>query len=368
MKPTAEQQLQFLQHLQRLFDEGDFVATYKYALLMSLAELAVESGVDEGELELPMVQVAEKFAELYWPQTLPFVSGVPGASAAILTQNQGKQAAVVNALSMLRAKGAATIAQAMRLPDWMPTIRSIAKTVAEMPVKYLQNVGSIQVAFLYDYPNPRGKIVLKPGVAFMLRTFHPLIQQLARSGWVRHVRENTRNAAVIGQADELESFMFGASRNALAAAGVVLGKMQSGKCFYCGKTISSTGDVNHFIPWSKYPRDLAHNFVLAHPECNRRKSDMLGAERHLHHWLERNFRYGSDIAGEMKGFLADNECSNRVARWAYEQGIASQAHGWVEKRITESLTSRCIEALNSGAHTDCIDLAPTSTFNQQMSF
>ena len=78
MKPSAEQQLQFLQHLQRLFDEGDFVATYKYALLMSLAELAVESGVDEGELELPMVRVAEKFAELYWPQTLPYVSGVTG--------------------------------------------------------------------------------------------------------------------------------------------------------------------------------------------------------------------------------------------------------------------------------------------------
>ena len=347
MKPSAEQQLQFLQHLQRLFDEGDFVATYKYALLMSLAELAVESGVDEGELELPMVRVAEKFAELYWPQTLPYVSGVTGSSAELLAQNQGKQAAVVNALSVLRSQGAATISQAMRLPCWTPTIRSIARTVAQMPVKYLQNVGSIQVVFLYDYPNPPGKIVLKHGVAFMLRTFHPLIQQLARSGWVRHVRENSRNAVVIGQADELENFMFGSSRNALAAAGVVLGKIQSGKCFYCGKTISSTGDVDHFIPWSKYPRDLAHNFVLAHPECNRRKSDMLGAERHLSHWLERNCRYGSVIAGEMKGFLADNDCSNRVARWAYEQGIASQAHGWVEKRMTELLRPECISALNS---------------------
>ena len=205
MKPTAEQQLQFLQHLQQLFEEGDFVATYKYALLMSLAELAVESDVGEGELELPMVRVAEKFAELYWPQTLPYVSGLTGSSAELLAQNQGKQAAVVNALSVLRSQGAATISQAMRLPYWAPTIRSIARTVAQMPVKYLQNVGSIQVVFLYDYPNPPGKIVLKHGVAFMLRTFHPLIQQLARSGWVRHVRENTRNAAVIGQADELES-------------------------------------------------------------------------------------------------------------------------------------------------------------------
>ena len=210
-------------------------------LLMSLAELAVEAGVDEGELELPMVRVAEKFAELYWPQTLPYVSGVTGSSAELLAQNQGKQAAVVNALSVLRSQGAATISQAMRLPCWTPTIRSIARTVAQMPVKYLQNVGSIQVVFLYDYPNPPGKIVLKYGVALMLRTFHPLIQQLARSGWVRHVRENSRNAVVIGQADGLENFMFGSSRNALAAAGVVLGKIQSGKCFCCRKTISSMG-------------------------------------------------------------------------------------------------------------------------------
>ena len=64
----------------------------------------------------------------------------------------------------------------------------------------------------------------------------------------------------------------------------------------------------------------------------------------------------------------DRDCSNRVARWAYEQGIASQAHGWVEKRITEALTNRCIDALKGGAHTDRIDLAPTSTFKQQMSF
>jgi hypothetical protein len=35
--------------------------------------------------------------------------------------------------------------------------------------------------------------------------------------------------------------------------------------------------VNHFVPWSRYPRDLAHNLVLAHGGCNSRKSDLLGA-------------------------------------------------------------------------------------------
>jgi hypothetical protein len=206
-------------------------------------------------------------------------------------------------------------------------------------------MGGALTPFLYEYPNPRGKLVLKQGVAFMLRTFHPLIQQLSRSGWVRHVRENGRNASMIGQADELEGFMFGSSRNALAAAGLVLNKMQSGKCFYCGKTISKAGDVDHFIPWSKYPRDMAHNFVLAHAECNRRKSDMLAAERHLNNWLERNSRIGGEIAGEMKGFLADMGCSIRVAFWAYEQGVATASHGWIEGRQTEPLTRDCLKLL-----------------------
>jgi hypothetical protein len=347
MKPTAEQQLQFLQHLQQLFDEGDFVATYKYALLMSLAEIAVESGGGYGVLDVAMLRIAEKFAELYWPQTIPYVSEVSGATPAILLQNQGKQAAVVNALAELRLEGAATIAQAKQLAAWPAVIRKIAGTVSTMPVQYLQNVGSVLVPFLYDYPTPRGKVTLKLGVAFMLRTFHPLIQQLTRSGWVRHVRENLRNAPVIGQADELENFMFGSSRNALAAAGRVLSKIQSGSCFYCGAKIAKIGDVDHFIPWSKYPRDLAHNFVLAHAKCNRRKSDMLAAERHLQRWLDRNVRFGADITGELNGFLADNDCSNRVARWAYDQGVIAGAHGWVEGRITELLRDDCIALLTT---------------------
>ena len=98
MKPSAEQQLQFLQNLQRLFEEGDFVATYKYALLMALAELSVESQQVDEQLELTMAAIAEKFAELYWPQTAPYASGVYGSVAGILNQNKGRQTAVINAL------------------------------------------------------------------------------------------------------------------------------------------------------------------------------------------------------------------------------------------------------------------------------
>ena len=40
--PDDRGQLDFLQHVQRIFDEGEFVATYKFALLIALVELVIE--------------------------------------------------------------------------------------------------------------------------------------------------------------------------------------------------------------------------------------------------------------------------------------------------------------------------------------
>ena len=51
--PSAEEQLAFLSKIQRLYAEGDFTATYKFALLVALADLAVELGHDDGA-ELPL--------------------------------------------------------------------------------------------------------------------------------------------------------------------------------------------------------------------------------------------------------------------------------------------------------------------------
>src|SRR5271165_6533341 len=71
--PTAEQQIAFLHDLQRIFEEGDFSATYKFALLMALAEIAVELGNDSGAQQTVSLQlIAEKFVELYWRQAAPY--------------------------------------------------------------------------------------------------------------------------------------------------------------------------------------------------------------------------------------------------------------------------------------------------------
>jgi len=347
--PTSQQQLDFLKKIQRLFDEGDFVATYKFALLAALTELAVERGDDSGDaLPLTMREIAEKFAELYWPQTTPYLSRQPGTRRGVLSQNLGQQAAVINHLLILRAGGAKTIIDARKHPKWGKQIGQIAGVVRNMPVKYFQNMGGRSVFFLYELPGPREPLVLKPGVAYNLRRFQGFIQQLVRAGWVAHVRGNRSNLKIVGQTDDLETFMFHANRSRLREVADFLREYDGAKCFYCGGRLGGAVDVDHFIPWSHYPRDTGHNFVLAHKTCNSRKRDTLAARGHLEHWIERNTQAGGDFHREMEGlgFMVDWTGTRTIARWAYQQGIDVGSRAWVERDLYESVDSRYMKLLS----------------------
>jgi 5-methylcytosine-specific restriction endonuclease McrA len=348
-KPTPGQQLEFLMRIQRLFDEGDFVSTYKYALISSLTELVVEKGDDSGApLPLPMREIAAKFAELYWPQTAPYISRQPDTHQDVLGQNLGKQAAIVNHLLVLRQGGARTIVEARKHPNWSKQINKIAAVVRQMPVKYLQNMGGDLVFFLFDIPAAREPLLLKPGVMYCLRRFQGFIQQLVRAGWITHVRGNRRNLNIIGETDDLETFMFHANRRRLKEVGVFLREYDGAVCFYCGKHLRDNGEVDHFIPWSHYPRDTGHNFVLAHKNCNGKKRDTLAARSHLENWIERNSCAGNDFNEHMEalGFLVDWSSTSMVARWAYRQRIDVNSRAWVFGNTYEPVNQSYIDLLS----------------------
>src|SRR5688500_2713577 len=88
--PTTEEQVAFLQNVQRLLTDGLFVASYKFALLPALADLAVLKADASGdELSLDARDIAAVFVELYWRQTRPFRS--PSApEGVVLRQNTGQ--------------------------------------------------------------------------------------------------------------------------------------------------------------------------------------------------------------------------------------------------------------------------------------
>jgi 5-methylcytosine-specific restriction endonuclease McrA len=347
--PSADAQLAFLAKLQRLFAEGDFTATYKFALLIALADLAVECGLDTGDaLTLPIRAVGDRFIQLYWSHAAPYGTGRPGAEPGVLIQNTGTQAAIVSAIAAFRvAVPQASLQTAPRHPDYKRLLSTVTQTVSAQPLAYLQNFGGGTDEFIYERAGA-GRVRLKAGVSYCLRRFQPLVQQLARSHWVAHIKGNRRNLGILGDADDLEEFLFATSRQSLTALGQCLRKLEGSKCFYCGNGISGTANVDHFIPFVQYPRDLVHNFVLAHPGCNQSKSAMLAAHPHLERWLQRFATYGAALAeiGQEVGIVTDDTTSQRVAAWGYSSAQASGASAWlapgsferVDQRYTELFT------------------------------
>ena len=133
-------------------------------------------------------------------------------------------------------------------------------------------------------------------------------------------------AVVLWRINNVEQFLFGTERRSLLGIRAGLADIQKGRCFYCGSPLRG-GEVDHFIPWSRYPRDLAHNFVLADAKCNSLKSDLLAAPRHTRNWIERNALHEKLVAevGVSAGFIADLTESLRIAEWSYSQAATAGA-------------------------------------------
>src|SRR5687768_12077662 len=109
---TAATQLDFLNKLQRILNEGLFVASYKFALVLALAELAVEkTPAADGSLAIRLEELSDRFITLYWHQTAPFADGF------VLAQNRGHQASAITLICQFRVH-APTLASARRHPRW----------------------------------------------------------------------------------------------------------------------------------------------------------------------------------------------------------------------------------------------------------
>jgi len=157
-----------------------------------------------------------------------------------------------------------------------------------------------------------------------------------------HLKTNNKNRGILNSDSDLESFLFGASRETLIQLRPILIDYQHGKCFYCSKNITtnSKADIDHFIPWKKYSRNLAENLVLSCATCNRSKSDMLAAKVHLEKWLVEavnNPKRNNEI--HKFGFLTNLECNKKISNWAYRNGVITNSKAWVRNKTHEEINS-----------------------------
>jgi len=303
---TDEQTIAFAERVLDLLDRGGFVATYKYAVLLGLIDLCMESTRGDGTPRDAFTtrELALKIVELYWPQTMRY------RDARVLRQNKGSQARIV--ADIIAFRGA--------LPDpsvpihlacleqpaaFRKLLDKVEWTLILMPLPKLQKVGRQKERLLYDigwddgierqkrrvtaYQSGGGhfdnQIRLLPGVAENLVRLNGLLRPLIHRDWAAMVARINRD--VFDEAS-LEGFLFGVDRTALVPVRRDLVELQNGRCFYCDQPLGRQIEVDHFIPWSRYADNAIQNLVAADKGCNGKKRNFIAATEHLAHWVERN--------------------------------------------------------------------------------
>ena len=180
----------------------------------------------------------------------------------------------------------------------------VERTFARYPIRLLQVVGNEHRPFLYDidwgesvtlaalHATGGGVVRFRPRASDELLRLAPLLRPLIELHWVRMV------AALNGldlESERLRSHLFGATRTGFPTAlRSGLRELQDGRCFYCDERLRSRVEVDHFIPWSRWPNDAVENLVLA-DACNNHKRDHLAAGEHARRWAQRLVAGGADL-------------------------------------------------------------------------
>ncbi len=304
-RPDATSVLRFAEKLITLLDQGGFVATYKFAVLIALMDLCLEKSARDGSPPESVTtrQLARKIIEIYWSHTEPFDAGVAERPPEVLRQNSGKQAQIVTLIQRFRGRrhvhGSSGSLHRHRTdhPAAFDRLeREVEWTLVKMPLPKLQRIGRETDDFLYrigwgddvtrtsflDGTRFDNVIRFQPGASEALVALAGVLRPLVHRQWAAMVTRYN------GLADaQLESFLFGCPRTSLAPITAPLLELQRGTCFYCLRQIRADAQVDHFLPWARHPDDGIENLVVAHAACNQAKSDFLAAARHVQSWSRR---------------------------------------------------------------------------------
>ncbi len=139
-----------------------------------------------------------------------------------------------------------------------------------------------------------GMLRFRPGAADELLRLAPLIRPLVELHWTREVaRWNHLDL----EGEQLRTHLFGVDRvgfpTKLRSA---LVDLQSHECFYCGDRLGRAVEIDHFLPWSRWPNDAVENLVAADRSCNNNKRDHLTGTSLVERWATRFESSGDDLA------------------------------------------------------------------------
>ncbi|MCX5787377.1 MAG: HNH endonuclease [Elusimicrobia bacterium] len=324
----------FTENLLTILDEGRFTATYKFAVLLGLMDLCLERSTESGSAptSVTTVQLAEKIVSLYWTHVEEFDLG---DQKVVLTQNNTGQAEIVSLIRDYRSRarlGPGALLTEAKLADgegFKALLRNVEWKLVEMPLPRLQLVGTGALPFIYQIgwdesiskrefngPDFHNTLTFIANAGDHLVQLAGLLRPIIQARWVTLVQQFNREHL---RDSHVAEFLFGVDRTATLRLLPDLRELQDNRCFYCDSRVTAHPEIDHFIPWARYPDNGIDNLVVAHDRCNGAKKAFLACSDHVRHWAEKLRRDTSDLAAiaQKKSWARHPERTLGVARGIY---------------------------------------------------
>ena len=332
MESNSSKQLDTIAFAEKVLSLLEFAkrsSTYKYAVLLGLIDLCFEKSTKSGlaPTSITTRELAEKIIEFYWLQTYSYnlrwqEKGV-SSNGRILKQNHGNQAKIISCIIDFRHQiGSLSLTEVQRSfnDDYQKLVDEIEWKLIEMPLPRLQQIGNKYDEFIYlfyrddsinknhvkrkDFDN---RILFLGNASQHLVRLAGLLRPIIQREWASMVAKINKD---IIEDSKLEEFLFGPKRRPLPSREkIALRELQNNRCFYCDQSMPKAVEVDHFMPWARYPDNGIENLVIADKTCNHSKRDFLAAATHVQRWIER-FDLSSTLSTQL-GQIAENATWDR---------------------------------------------------------
>lgn len=257
--------------------------TYKFGLIKSILDNLFNGKQTDRGTFYTYEEIFSRFAENYWNLVTKY-----GLRQMRPDGKSTFSKVEVILKNVVAARPVSAMLEFQSLDDMVRA--DVIKLVTKECKRYV--VGALYEDFdglIYEFELSGNGLTLSPVFSEFMLKYKYEIEKLNYYAWAKFLEQENMNndEALVRVLDKLE--LSTPRRADLSIYRELLYKeFEQSTCFYCGRKLRKTMQVDHFIPWDYVKDDKIWNFVLSCPECNSKKNNRLPRRDYIIQIVVRN--------------------------------------------------------------------------------
>lgn len=334
--------------IESVLNKDNKVATYKLALFRSLADIAVTNykmadWAHDGRVKLPIIALAEKWVEYYWPiiEAEQFIPQTTGREIAFRKQLEAlvdyyRSRGGLSAYTLDYRNRSLTL-DAVKLSSLL--LSKLKQTIKVGPVAH---AGGINSSPVFDYDKSDQTVLIGSGIWKELSLMGPWVQDATILRWAELTSKISKGE--IKPSTVIDCLLTSpVMERDVGAARKFYDSLQNKVCVWSDKKIIASFDLDHAIPFSLWKNNDLWNLLPADSKINGQKKDRLPSRNMvkrrrdcvINYWSQINEAFPARFAYEaekfMGGFFDRSNWENKLFSTFVEAVEVTAAQRGVER-------------------------------------